>query len=122
MAILTQILLLVWKNWKLKKRHLVATVIRIVLPAGLMLLMVMFRSFIHPDIVSTVTITPSFEIKRELPWTLILPPRESGTAARKRETQSLRWTLVYAPDGPVATRLGNSMAKMLNMTPVGKLL
>ncbi|KAK7870569.1 hypothetical protein R5R35_009078 [Gryllus longicercus] len=52
--------LLLWKNWKLQARHPLQTVVEILIPVLFSCLIVVVRSLVEPEHISTVTTYPAF--------------------------------------------------------------
>ena len=112
--------LLLWKNWLLRKRRIILTVLQILLPTVLPLLLLGFRFLVKSQskFISSPTIFDSFEVST-LPPNLTLPAERGGPG----RADSPPWSLVYSPiTSRAATRMALGVTKMLNMIPIGILM
>ncbi|OWF51665.1 ATP-binding cassette sub-family A member 3-like [Mizuhopecten yessoensis] len=57
-----QFLLLTWKNWTIQKRKKAVTIFEIILPVGFAALLVVIRSLVKTELISTDTIWPPFPL------------------------------------------------------------
>ncbi|XP_072455492.1 phospholipid-transporting ATPase ABCA3 [Notamacropus eugenii] len=98
MAVFKQFTLLLWKNYTLKKRKIVVTVLEILLPLLFSGILIWLRQNIHSENIPNATIYPGQPIK-DLPLFFSFPPREDT------------WELVYVPSNSEAVKTITEMVK-----------
>lgn len=105
MAKLRQLLLLVWKNFKLQFRHPYVTLLELGVPAFFSLILVLIRSTISSEYISNPVVYTPFSID-SLPANLT--PTPFGT-----------WQVLYAPNTVYLDGIMNGVAGDLSVIPKG---
>ena len=139
--------LLLWKNWLLQKRRVVATTFQILLPTFFALILLLLRLAVESNFVSSPTVWDSFDASTLPPK---LTPPEFNCSSVNASTLDLikfncssfnvstlltnltepsqagdmRWMLVYSPNtSHAATRMALGVTRLLNVnvnvTPIG---
>ena len=99
--------LLLWKNWLLQKRRIVATTFQILLPTFFALILLLLRLAVESNFVSSPTVWDSFEASTFPPNLTV--PKQAG---------DMKWILVYSPNtSHAATRMALGVTRLLNVTP-----
>jgi len=117
--------LLLWKNWLLQKRRLVATTFQIITPTLIAFLLLFFRLAVDSTFKPLATIWDSFEASTSFPSNLNFPMhKDASKSVTPNDTSNLsNWTIVFSPGAWNATiRMIFGVARMLDAIPKSRLM